>query len=827
METPKGHAINSDYFWTPSGKRPLESSRGLDRRLPSECSVMFLVVCFLAVVLCWGVLGVYRQRQRLKKLSVHFGSPKPHWLLGNLLEFPANDIPGIFETMVDLHVRYGQDLFNWGLLNDHMIIVSSAANVEKVVMAKRTEKSQIYEFIEPWLGRGLLISKGEKWFHRRKIITPTFHFQILESFADVFNREATVLIEKLREHASSGQEFDIYEPISLYALDSICETSMGVEIDAQRNPDNQYVRDVKRMSELILLRIFHVLASFPRTFWYTMPNAWEQRKVIGRLHAFTDSVIHRRRQQLLAGEGNAQETPVDPDDPYGAGRQRQTFLDLLLNVTVDGKPLSDADIREEVDTFMFEGHDTTTSGIAFTFYQLAKHPDIQERLYQEIRDVLGADYRTVPLTYSTLQNFTYLDMVVKESLRLLPPVSFIGRRLVDDIEMNGVTIPAGTDFTIPIYVIHRNPAVYPDPERFDPERFSDDSNQRRGPYDYIPFSVGSRNCIGQRYALMEMKITIIQMLAHYRILPGERMPQVRLKTDLVLRPDQGIPIRLQNRPYGHHFIDTGPGGTTPVPEISGAKARSSSCLMPALEKTLVDDFAKSIHSKGGICGWDSAYVCEVCYRTVAFCQPCSPPTMSTVLFVLAVLVAFGCAQFYRKRRRLQRIAQYFDAVPPHWLLGNVMEYPANDIPGIFETMVDLHVRYGQDLFNWGLLNDHMIIVSSAANVEKVVMAKRTEKSQIYEFIEPWLGRDPERFDPERFSDDSNQRRGPYDYIPFSVGSRNCIGQRYALMEMKVAIVRMVSFYRILPGAAMHEIRLKTDLVLRPDKTIPIRIMARE
>ncbi|XP_049285491.1 cytochrome P450 4d2-like [Anopheles funestus] len=509
-----------------------------------------LLFVFLATVALWGVLRIYQQRQRLWKMATHFNGPKPHWLLGLLPLFPANDIPGIFETMVKLHEQYGQDLFNWGLLNDHMIIVTSATNVEKVAMAKKTEKSQIYDFIKPWLGQGLLISSGEKWFHRRKIITPTFHFKILENFATVFNREGEVLVEKLSPYAKSGREFDIYEPISLYALDSICETSMGVEINAQRHPENQYVRDVKRMSELVLLRIFHVLSSFPQLYWYTMPNAWEQRKLIGRLHDFTDSVIQKRRQQLLSAANNnpsRQVSEEDENDMIG-DKQRKTFLDLLLNVTVEGQPLSDADIREEVDTFMFEGHDTTTSGIAFTFYQLAKHPEIQEKIYQEIQDVLGADFRSVPLTYSTLQNFPYLDMVVKESLRLLPPVSFIGRRLVEDIEMNGVTIPAGTDFTIPIYVIHRNPAVYPDPERFDPERFSDESTQRRGPYDYIPFSIGSRNCIGQRYALMEMKITIIKMLGHYRILPGENMPQVRLKTDLVLRPDKGIPIKIQPRP---------------------------------------------------------------------------------------------------------------------------------------------------------------------------------------------------------------------------------------------------------------------------------------
>uniref|UniRef100_A0A2M4BKL1 Putative cytochrome p450 4c1 n=2 Tax=Anopheles marajoara TaxID=58244 RepID=A0A2M4BKL1_9DIPT len=505
--------------------------------------VVLLFVCWLLYCAVQG----YRKRQQLHHIASRFSGPRPHWIFGNLLEYPRHDIPGIFERMVQLHTDYGKDLFNWGLLNNHMLILCSTANVEKVAMAKKTQKSSMYEFIELWLGQGLLISKGEKWFQRRKIITPTFHFKILENFAEVFNSEVDVLVENLRQHANSGQEFDIYEPISLYALDSICTTSMGVAIHAQRDPTNQYVRDVKRMSELILMRIFHVLASFPQVYWYVIPHAWEQRKLISRLHAFTDAVIQQRRKQLLDSRQTGGTVTFDMNEENLYSKRKETFLDLLLNVTVDGQPLSDLDIREEVDTFMFEGHDTTTSGIAFTFYQLAKHPDIQERLFQEIVDTLGPDYRTVPLTYSTLQTFKYLDMVVKESLRLLPPVSFIGRRLVEDLELNGVTIPAGTDITIPIYVIHRNPEVYPDPERFDPERFADESTQRRGPYDYIPFSIGSRNCIGQRYALMEMKITIIRLLSNYRILPGDTMSQVRLKTDLVLRPDKGIPVRLTTR----------------------------------------------------------------------------------------------------------------------------------------------------------------------------------------------------------------------------------------------------------------------------------------
>ncbi|KXJ70559.1 hypothetical protein RP20_CCG023150 [Aedes albopictus] len=383
---------------------------------------------------------------------------------------------------------------------------------------------------------------GEKWFQRRRIITPTFHFKILEQFVTVFNREAETMVDLMRKHVG-GKEFDVYSYVTLMALDSVCETSMGTTVNAQHDPDNRYVRNVKRMSVLFLLRVVSPLAGRPEIYTVVHPNAYEQRKIVRELHEFTDNVIANRRKQLQS----EQTLDINRNVEGVYTKQKMTFLDLLLNVTIDGKPLSDVDIREEVDTFMFEGHDTTTSGISFTIYQLALNPHVQDKIYEEIVSVLGKNHKSVELTYQLLQEFKYLEMAIKEGLRLFPSVPFIGRNLVEDIDLDGFTLPAGQDILIPIYMIHRNPEVYPDPERYDPERFSDSAESKRGPYDYIPFSAGARNCIGQRFAMLEMKTALIKLISNYRILPGESLRELRVKTDLVIRPDAGVPIRLVDR----------------------------------------------------------------------------------------------------------------------------------------------------------------------------------------------------------------------------------------------------------------------------------------
>ncbi|XP_062712558.1 probable cytochrome P450 4d14 [Aedes albopictus] len=500
-----------------------------------------IALIVIVTVLAYVLGNFFKEKRKLQKIAAHFGGPKPLPLIGNLLEFNT-DIPGIFEKGIHLIKKHGPNVFLWGLLNENILILGDTKLVEKVLLAKQTQKSLLYTFLNSWLRTGLLLSSGEKWFQRRRIITPTFHFKILEQFVTVFNREAETMVDLMRKHVG-GKEFDVYSYVTLMALDSVCETSMGTTVNAQHDPDNRYVRNVKRMSVLFLLRVVSPLAGRPEIYTVVHPNAYEQRKIVRELHEFTDNVITNRRKQLQS----EQTLDINRNVEGVYTKQKMTFLDLLLNVTIDGKPLSDEDIREEVDTFMFEGHDTTTSGISFTIYQLALNPHVQDKIYEEIVAVLGKNHKSIELTYQLLQEFKYLEMAIKEGLRLFPSVPFIGRNLVEDIELDGITLPAGQDILIPIYMIHRNPEVYPDPERYDPERFSDSAESKRGPYDYIPFSAGARNCIGQRFAMLEMKTALIKLISNYRILPGESLRELRVKTDLVIRPDAGVPIRLVDR----------------------------------------------------------------------------------------------------------------------------------------------------------------------------------------------------------------------------------------------------------------------------------------
>lgn len=274
--------------------------------------------------------------------------------------------------------------------------------------------------------------------------------------------------------------------------------------------------------------------------------AVRQREALQTLHKFTDSVILQRKAQLDDEQARKEsQQKLEETDIYG--KRKMTLLELLLNVSIEGHPLTNSDIREEVDTFMFAGHDTTTSCISFSAYHIARHPDVQQKLYDEMVQVIGQDFKNAELTYSTLQELKYLEMTIKETLRIHPSVPIIGRKSAGDMKIDGQTIPAGVDIAVLIYAIHHNPEVFPEPDKFDPERFNEENSVKRHPFSYIPFSAGARNCIGQKYALLEIKVTLVKLLGHYRLLACEPENQVKIKSDMTLRPVNGTFVKIVPR----------------------------------------------------------------------------------------------------------------------------------------------------------------------------------------------------------------------------------------------------------------------------------------
>uniref|UniRef100_A0A8C3A968 Cytochrome P450 4V2 n=1 Tax=Cyclopterus lumpus TaxID=8103 RepID=A0A8C3A968_CYCLU len=457
--------------------------------------------------------------------------------IGNALQFKSN--AGDFFRQIEDLTRDFKDapLFKIWIGPVPLVILFHAENTI-LTNTVHMEKAYLYQFLHPWLGTGLLTSTGSKWRQRRKMLTPTFHFSILTDFLEVMNEQADILVKKLEKKAGKG-EFDCFSHITLCALDIICETAMGKKVYAQSQSDSQYVKSVYKMSDIVSRR--------QRSPWFWVDFVYnyfgegrEHDKTLKILHSFTHNVIKERAEIV----SNADE---DRDrDSEQSPKKRQAFLDMLLKTTYeDGTRMSHQDIQEEVDTFMFRGHDTTAASMNWAVHLLGSHPEAHGKVQQELQEVFGASDR--PTTMEDLKKLKYLECVIKEALRLFPSVPFFARSIGEDCNINGFTVPKGANAIIVTYALHRDPRYFPEPNDFRPERFLPENSVGRPPYAYVPFSAGLRNCIGQRFALMEEKVVLASILRNFNIEACQEREDLRPVGELILRPEKGIRIKLEKR----------------------------------------------------------------------------------------------------------------------------------------------------------------------------------------------------------------------------------------------------------------------------------------
>lgn len=380
-------------------------------------------------------------------------------------------------------------------------------------------KPKTYEAVS-WLGDGLVLSKGSKWFHRRRLITPSFHFKILDDFLHVMNEQADIFVSNLTK-LKDYSNVDLVHLLTVCTLDIICETAMGIQIKAQENTDHHYVRTLERVAEINTEKfknpLYNINAIFRRT---KLGREMEQRST--DLQSFTKDIIKHRLKE------NEKKCAVKG--------KRQAFLDMLMNATDEnGNRLTIDDLQEEVDTFMFAGHDTNATAMIWTLYLLGQHPEVQKKLQQEVDEVF-ADEESIKVTSGHLGKLKYMEMVIKESLRLFPPVSMIGRCIHEDAVIDGHKIPANTIVYVMIYVMHRNPDIWKCPNDFNPERFSKENSVGRHPFAFVPFSAGPRNCIGQRFAMYEQKVILTKFLKYFNVFTKVKQEDLEISIGLVTRP---------------------------------------------------------------------------------------------------------------------------------------------------------------------------------------------------------------------------------------------------------------------------------------------------
>ena len=316
---------------------------------------------------------------------------------------------------------------------------------------------------------------------------------------------------------------------SKLTLEVILSTAFGLEAEVQNGKDNELLTEGKKFfSTPQIIRQISRLPFGPALFRFL---AMLRRRRPEYFQEVATEILKARRQQGFSG--------------------RKDLLDLMMHATDETTTegvsrLSDEEVVAQSVVFLLAGYETSSNTLAFTLYYLVVNPEMQEKLRTQIREALETNAKKGCL-YDIVKNIHYLDCVIKESQRLCPPAVHVNRECHEEFVLSGIHIPAGTEVVIPIYALHHDPDAWEDPDKFDPERFRGARKDTHHPFQFLPFGGGPRNCIGMRFALLEIKIALVKILSKYKFVRSAKTQvPLMLHAGGALSAKDGVLVRVES-----------------------------------------------------------------------------------------------------------------------------------------------------------------------------------------------------------------------------------------------------------------------------------------
>ena len=434
--------------------------------------------------------------------------PKGHWFLGPLADV-RRDVLGFLTSSTD---QYGDVVrMRFGSLTLHVVRhPNDVAHVLKDNAKNYDKQTSAYRALSLALGKGLLTSEGEFWLRQRRIAQPAFHKKRIAGFASVMVRATEEMLAAWQPMIASGEVFDVGAEMMRVTLQIVAETLLGIRMSAEADQVGEamevmlpYIRET---SESILPLPLSIPTARNRRF----------RHAVATVDRIVMKAIAARR---------------------AAGTESDDLLSMLMSSedAETGERMTDRQLRDEVMTMFLAGHETTANALIWTWYLLSQNPEAREKLEAEVDTVLGG--RTP--TLEDLRELRYTRRVFDESMRLYPPAWIVERSAIGADALSGFAIPKRSAVLLSPFLTHRHPEFWPDPLRFDPDRFTEEAIAARPSFAYFPFGGGPRQCIGNNFALMESQLIIAAVAQRVRLslAPGVK---VELNPLVTLRPRGGM-----------------------------------------------------------------------------------------------------------------------------------------------------------------------------------------------------------------------------------------------------------------------------------------------
>ncbi|XP_044771652.1 cytochrome P450 3A12-like isoform X1 [Neomonachus schauinslandi] len=463
-----------------------------------------------------------------KKLGIPGPTPLP--FVGTALAY-RKGFSGFDEKCFRKYGRF------WGFYDGQQpVLAITDPDMIKTVLVK--ECYSVFtnrRFLGPvgFMKNSIALSEDEEWKRIRTLLSPTFTSGKMKEMFSIIGQYGDVLVRNLRKEAEKGKPINLKDIFGAYSMDVITSTSFGVNTDSLNNPQDPFVENAKK---LFRFEFFDPLLFLIVLFPFLTP-VFEILNICVFPKSVTDfftKSVKRMKECRLKDEQ----------------KHRLDFLQLMINSqnskeTDTHKALSDLELVAQSMTFLFAGYEPTSTALSFFAYALATHPDVQQKLQEEI----DATFPNQALpTYNDLVQMEYLDMVLHESFRLYPVTGRLERICKKDVEIHGVFIPKGTVVMVPVFTLHQDLDLWPEAEEFRPERFSKKNKDSINPYTYLPFGTGPRNCIGMRFAIMNMKLALVRVLQNFSFKPcKETQIHLRMSTQGIIKTEKPIILKVEPR----------------------------------------------------------------------------------------------------------------------------------------------------------------------------------------------------------------------------------------------------------------------------------------
>lgn len=395
------------------------------------------------------------------------------------------------------------------------LALSDPAEVERVLVKEHREfpkSQQFWRQVKALFGNGLLISDGPYWQRQRRLAAPAFAGQRLTGNAAVM----VDVSERAMAGWRTGEPRDLHTDMMALMLRVAAKTMFGSELEDDVAVMEASLNDALDEVAARVARPFVIPDAVP------LPGHVRYQRGIARMQAVVERVIQERR----AAPGAAND-----------------LLSALMSARdEDGSAMTDVQLRDEVINFLLAGHETTALVLSWTIHLLTQHPEIDARLAEEARAVLGDRSATI----EDMPRLRFTEHVITESMRLYPPAWALTREPRQDCTIGGYRVRAGTSIWLGIWVLHRDPRVYDAPEEFRPDRWADGLAKRIPRFSYMPFGGGPRICIGNRFGLIETVLILATLVRRYRFAAVPDRPVVPFPS-ITLRPKGGVWARLEER----------------------------------------------------------------------------------------------------------------------------------------------------------------------------------------------------------------------------------------------------------------------------------------